>query len=88
MFTKRFTNPSTDIIDVLAGLDKIDKLISDLVSGLEAIIRQGTKPEFRSKAITTALSMVAGGFQTSLVTYYMHRDLFPPLMKVRWSLAT
>ena len=81
MFNKRYTNPSTDVIEVLAGLDAIDKLVSDLVNGLEAIIRQSAKPEFRTKAITTATSMVAGAYQTSLVSYFMHRDLFPALMK-------
>ena len=81
VFTKRYTNPSTDVIEVLGGLDSIDKLVSDLVNGLEAIIRQSAKSEFRSKAIDTAIAMVAGAFQTSLVSYFMHRDLFPALMK-------
>lgn len=82
VFTKRYTNPSTDVIEVLAGLDAIDKLVSELVNGLEAIIRQSAKPDFRTKAVTTSISMVAGAYQTSLVSYFMHRDLFPALMKV------
>jgi hypothetical protein len=71
------------VIEVLAGLDAVDKLVSDLVNGLEAIVRQSTKLEFRHRAVTTAMSMVAGAYQTSLVSYFMHRDLFPALMKVR-----
>ena len=82
VFTKRYHNPSTDVIEVLGGLDAIDKLVSDLVNGLEAIIRQSSKLEFRTKAVATATSMVAGAYQTSLVSYFMHRDLFPALMKV------
>ncbi|RMZ88186.1 hypothetical protein DV736_g4577, partial [Chaetothyriales sp. CBS 134916] len=81
VFSKRYTNPSTDVIEVLAGLDSIDKLVSDLVNGLEAIIRQSSNFEFRRKAVVAALAMVAGAFQTSLVSYFMHRDLFPALMK-------
>ena len=77
VFTKRYTNPSTDIIEVLAGLDAIDKLISDLVNGLEAIIRSSSSLAFRTKAVSTATAMVSGAFQTSLVSYFMHRDLFP-----------
>ena len=77
VFTKRYTNPSTDIIEVLAGLDAIDKLISDLVNGLEAIIRSSSSLHFRTKAVSTATAMVSGAFQTSLVSYFMHRDLFP-----------
>lgn len=82
VFTKRYTNPSTDVIEVLGGLDAIDKLVSDLVNGLEAIVRQSAKPDFRSKAVAATTSMVAGAYQTSLVSYFMHRDLFPALTKV------
>jgi hypothetical protein len=82
VFTKKYTNPSTDVIQVLAGLDVIDRRVSELVNGLEAIIRQSNNLGFRSKAITTATSMVAGAYQTSLVSYFMHRDLFPALTKV------
>jgi hypothetical protein len=79
---KRYMNPSTDVIEVLAGLDTIDKLVSDLVHGLDSIIKQSPRVGFRRKAVDTALSMVSGSYQTSLVTYFIHRDLFPALMKV------
>ena len=74
-------NPSTDIIDVLGGLDSIDKLVSDLVNTLESIIRSSPNLDLRSKAITTSMVMVAGAFQTSLVSYFTHRDVFPALMR-------
>ena len=83
VFTKKYPNPNTDVIEVLAGLDAIDALMSDLVHGLESIIRQASKDFFRSRAIETTLALVAGGFHTSLVSYFMHRDLFSALMKVR-----
>jgi hypothetical protein len=75
-------NPSTDIIEILGGLDGIDRLVSDLVVSLDNIIRQSPNLDLRAKAVTTALVMVAGAFQTSLVSYFMsHRDLFPALMR-------
>lgn len=74
-------NPSTDIIEVLGGLDSIDRLVSDLVNSLDSIIRQSPNLALRSKAVTTATVMVAGAFQTSLISYFIHRDLFPALMK-------
>lgn len=38
--------------------------------------------EVRQKAIEAALSIVSGAYQTSLLSYFTHRDLFPALMKV------
>jgi hypothetical protein len=39
--------------------------------------------DIRQKAIEVALSVVSGAYQTSLLSYFTHRDLFPSLMKVR-----
>lgn len=38
--------------------------------------------DIRQKAIEVALSVVSGAYQTSLLSYFTHRDLFPSLMKV------
>lgn len=38
--------------------------------------------EIRSKAVDVALSLASGAYQTSLVSYFAHRDLFPALIKV------
>jgi hypothetical protein len=38
--------------------------------------------EIRQKAIEVALAVVSGAYQTSLLSYFTHRDLFPSLMKV------
>ena len=54
VLTKRFTNPSSDIITVLAGLDEVDTVFSDLANTLEAIIRTGRSrklSKFRSRLI-------------------------------------
>ncbi len=56
--------------------------MAELVHNLESIIRQSDQDSLRIKAVETVLAIVAGGFQTSLVTYFMHRDLFPALMQV------
>ena len=42
---KRYTNPSSDIITVLAGLDEVDHVISDFVAMLDGIIRNGSPSE-------------------------------------------
>jgi hypothetical protein len=73
IFTKKYPNPNTDLIEVLAGLDAIDKVMSDFVLGLETVIRQASRESFRTKALDTVLAVVAGGFHTSLVSYFMHR---------------
>jgi hypothetical protein len=39
--------------------------------------------DIRRKAIEVALSVTSGAYQTSLLSYFTHRDLFPSLMKVR-----
>jgi hypothetical protein len=40
------------------------------------------KVEVRQKAVNAAIAVVSGGYQTALVSYFIHRDLFPALMKV------
>ncbi|KAI9369245.1 hypothetical protein BJX61DRAFT_549738 [Aspergillus egyptiacus] len=79
---KKYTNPSSDVITVLAGLDKVDQVISKFVSVLDNIIRSGSNNEIRFKAIQTATAMTSGAYKTSLVTYFTHRDLFPSIMKL------
>ena len=36
----------------------------------------------RQKAVDVALALTAGAYQTSLVSYFIHKDLFPALTKV------
>lgn len=41
VLSKRYTNPSSDIIEVLAGLDNVDIVFNDLVTTLDNIIKNG-----------------------------------------------
>ncbi|MCJ1400273.1 hypothetical protein MMC11_003477 [Xylographa trunciseda] len=81
VLSKRYTNPSSDMITVLAGLDGVDAVFSDFANAVETTIRTGRTKEVRKKAIEAALSLTSGAYQTSLVSYFTHRDLFPSLMK-------
>lgn len=41
--------------------------------------------ELRQKAVRTAVAVVSGGYQTALVSYFLHKDFFPALMTVSQS---
>ncbi len=41
ILTKRYTNPSSDIISVLAGLDEVDAVFFDFANAIEGIVRNG-----------------------------------------------
>lgn len=45
VLAKKYTNPSSDIITVLAGLDHIDAVFTDFVGSLDYIIRNGKSCE-------------------------------------------
>ncbi|KAJ5344854.1 hypothetical protein N7452_002858 [Penicillium brevicompactum] len=81
ILSKKYTNPSSDVITVLAGLDEVDHVISEFVTVLDRTIRNGSTLDVRLKAIKTAIAMTSGAYKTSLVSYFTHRDLFPSLMK-------
>ncbi|KAF2666877.1 DUF1741-domain-containing protein [Microthyrium microscopicum] len=81
VLSKRYTNPSSDIISILAGLHDADAVFSDLVTTLDNVIRNGRSVQLRQKAVYAALAMVSGAYSTGLVSYFTHRDLFPSLMK-------
>lgn len=99
ILAKRYTNPSADIITVLAGLNEVDTVFTDFANAIESTIRTGrscnvslvlfplftansTPVAARQKAIAVATALTSGAYQTSLVSYFTHRDLFPSLMKV------
>ena len=46
---KRYTNPSSDIITVLAGLDEVDAVFTDFATAIEATIRTGRSRQFMSR---------------------------------------
>ncbi len=41
VLAKKYTNPSSDVITVLAGLDHVDTVFTEFVGGLDTIIRNG-----------------------------------------------
>ncbi|KAF2141181.1 uncharacterized protein K452DRAFT_271832 [Aplosporella prunicola CBS 121167] len=81
VLSKKYTNPSSDILSVLAGLDDADAVLSEFVAALDVIIRSGRSKPIRRKAIRVALSITSGAYQTGIITFFTHRDLFPALMK-------
>lgn len=42
---KKYTNPSTDVISIIAGLDAVDRVFTDFVETLDSIIRKGRNCE-------------------------------------------
>jgi hypothetical protein len=38
--------------------------------------------DLREKAVEVALAVTSGAYQTSLLTYFIQRDMFPAVMKV------
>ncbi|KAK6845301.1 membrane protein [Apiospora arundinis] len=78
---KKYTNPSSDIISILAGLDHVDAAFTGFVGALDSIIRNGNTLEVRQGAVQVVLAITSGAYQTSLLTYFIHRDLFPAMMK-------
>jgi len=41
VLAKKYTNPSSDVITVVAGLDHVDTVFSEFVGSLDWIIRNG-----------------------------------------------
>jgi hypothetical protein len=108
---KKYTNPSSDIIELLAGLDHVDTVLSEFVGALESLIRNGRSSahgccpngighvgqeearvgnrisctytaDLQQRAVEVALAVTSGAYQTSLLTYFIQRDLFPAIINV------
>jgi len=82
VLAKKYTNPNSDIIEVMAGLDRVDAVFTELVAVLDHAIKDGRTLLLRQKAVRTVIAVVSGGYQTALVSYFIHRDFFPALMKL------
>lgn len=114
VLAKKFTNPSSDIIELLAGLGHIDTVFSDFVGALESLIRGGRSAaheccpngighagqeapqspspgmrascayaaDLQQRAVEVALAVTSGAYQTSLLTYFIQRDLFQAITNV------
>ncbi|EFX06266.1 duf1741 domain containing protein [Grosmannia clavigera kw1407] len=81
VLAKKYTNPSSDVIAVLAGLDNVDTVMTEFVSVLDGLLRHGRTPSLRAKVVDVALATAAGAYQTTLLTYFIHRDLFPSIIR-------
>jgi hypothetical protein len=44
---KKYTNPSSDVISVLAGLRDADAVMTDLVAMLDTVMRSGRSSRYR-----------------------------------------
>ncbi|KAK4237583.1 hypothetical protein C8A03DRAFT_44557 [Achaetomium macrosporum] len=110
VLAKKYTNPSSDIIELLAGLDHVDAVFTEFVGALESLIRNGrssareccpngvghvgqedSQPvgnragctytaDLQQRAVQVALAVTSGAYQTSLLTYFIQRDLFPAII--------
>lgn len=80
--TKQHSSPSSDIITLVAGIENVDTVFSNFVRVIEYTIRSGSYLPLRLKAVRAALAVASGANKTGLMTYFLHRDLFPALMKV------
>ncbi|KAK4953179.1 hypothetical protein LTR10_008885 [Elasticomyces elasticus] len=75
-------------LDVLAGLDNIDAIFHSLVASLDDVINNDDRTiSTRLKAVRTAIAVVSGGYQTALVSYFVHNDFFPSLTQLIQHLA-
>ncbi|SPO05117.1 uncharacterized protein DNG_07802 [Cephalotrichum gorgonifer] len=82
VLSKKYAQPSSDIISVLAGINNVDSALTEFVGIMGGIIRSGKTLELRHKAVEVLLAFTAGAFQTTLLTYLIQRDLFPSVMKL------
>ncbi|KKA26980.1 hypothetical protein TD95_000506 [Thielaviopsis punctulata] len=95
---KKYAHASSDMITVLAGLDEVDAVFTEMVGVLEGMVRGGEaerkrlteateaevemEMEQRTAAVQVLLAFAAGAYGTTLPTYLMQRDLFPAIMKI------
>ena len=48
IFSKRYTNPSSDTITVIAGLDEVDMVMSEFANAIEHGLKNGRSGSFAS----------------------------------------
>ncbi|KAF4548238.1 Hypothetical protein D9617_30g011430 [Elsinoe fawcettii] len=79
VLSKKYQSPSSDIIEILAGLDHVDAVFNELVGALNRAIMQGRTTQIQALAVQVAMTVTSGAFHTSLLTYFTQRDLFPAI---------
>lgn len=84
--TKKYTNPSSDIISVLAGLHDADVVLADFVGALDTVIRNGrtrTLPwtrDFERLALIHACSASPSQSRSDRPIYHRRRLPHPPAL--------
>ena len=56
VLAKKYTNPSSDIIEVLAGLDSVDVAFTELVTCLDQVIRDSRTSMYSSYVTNRSVS--------------------------------
>lgn len=78
-------NYSFDIMSLLAGsLEQADLVLPDFVTGLDSIL-QNTEapPELKERTLALTLLFVTSINQGSVNSYFLRRDFFSSVIKVR-----
>lgn len=75
ILAKRYTNFSSDVITILTGLERVDAELTRTVRALELQITCKELNE-RLLAIDVCSAFVYGAFHSSLISYFMVRDIF------------
>ncbi|KAK9322911.1 hypothetical protein V1517DRAFT_259408 [Lipomyces orientalis] len=78
---------SSEVITVLVGLDRVDREFMVFVDALERIMRTGST-NMRIAALRATLSTVCCTYKTSLINFFIQRDLFPVLVQIIYDDAT
>jgi hypothetical protein len=81
ILVKKYAHASSDVIAALAGIDRVDAVMTDFVGALDWVVKNAPDYALRIKAVDVLLAVTAGAYQTSLLTYLIQRDLFPSLIK-------
>lgn len=78
-------NYSYDIMSLLAGsLEQADVVFPEFVAGLDGIIQNAdASPELKQRILALTLLFVTSINQGSVNSYFLRRDLFSSVVKVR-----
>ena len=81
VLSKRYTNPSSDIIEVLAGLEQVDGVFTDFANVVEISIRNGRS--CMSSICCTVLMAIADKMQWTFVERPSKWHCHSPLALIR-----
>lgn len=77
---KKFINASQEFISLIAGIEAIEGVISQLLELLNQLIRKCPALHIRISAIRATTIICGCSYQTSLAPYFLHRDMFAAIM--------